>query len=317
MKATIKLHSNYTTGFTICIWSNLMKLNLSKNEVMVNGQKDHKIPGLRYRRNWTPEEKQNLIELRKKYGSNWKLISQKYFQSRTIQALRSKLYRLRTGGSIVDDRLTRKAQKWTLKEDEELQLAAKKYLIHSKINWKSIFLTGCFPKRSVKSLVNRYHEFLAKPNRGPWTKNEDEQLHNLVQTHGKKWTKISHILQRPPGLIRNHYNRVLSPGNKIGCWTPEEFEILAVEAGKFNENWEEIQKLIPRRPLQDIKSNYYNSPKVQRNFNSGKWNDIEIHILNEAIKKFGKNPQKLSEAVTTRSYLQCWKKMQKKTKINS
>ncbi|KAG9297829.1 hypothetical protein G9A89_000662 [Geosiphon pyriformis] len=313
MKATIKLRSNYTTGFTICVWSNLMKLNLKKKELMVTSQKDHKIPGLKYRRNWTSEEKQTLIELQKKYGSNWKLISQKYFQSRTIKAIQIKFYCLSTGESIIDDRLTRKVQKWTLKEDEELQLAAKKYLIHGKINWKSIFLAGSFPKRSARSLASRYHESLAKPKRGPWTKSEDEQLRDLVQTHGKKWTKISHILQRPPTFIRDHYIHYLAPGSKIGDWTPEEFKILAEEAGKFNENWEEIQQLIPGRPLKDIKSHYYNSPKVQRNFNSGKWNDIEIHTLNEAIKKFGKNFQKVSEAVSTRSPKQCNEKMLKKT----
>ncbi|KAG9298490.1 hypothetical protein G9A89_003958 [Geosiphon pyriformis] len=267
----------------------------------------------RHHQNWTSEEKQMLIECQKKYGSNWKLISQKYFQSRTIQALQCKLCSLKTGESIIDDRLTKKAQKWTLKEDEELQLAAKKYLIHGKINWKSIFLTGCFPKRSVKSLANRYHDVLTKPKRGPWSRNEDEQLRNLVQAHGKKWTKISHILQRPSALIRDHYIRYLAPGIKIGDWTPEEFKILAEEAGKFNENWDEIQELIPGRPLWNIKNNYYNSPKVQRKFNGGKWNDIEIHTLNETFEKFGRNFQKLSEAVTTRSPKQCWQRMQKKT----
>ncbi|KAG9298488.1 hypothetical protein G9A89_003956 [Geosiphon pyriformis] len=266
---------------------------------MVTSQEYHKIPSLRY--HWTSEEKQTLIELYKKYGSNWKLISQKYFQSRTIQALRSKFYSLSTGESIVDDRLTKKAQKWTLREDEELQLAAKKYLIHGKINWRSIFLTGCFPKRSAKSLANRYHGVLTKPKRGPWSRNEDEQLRNLVQTHGEKWTKISHILQRPPKLIRQKYIRYFAPGIKIGRWTPEEFKILAEEVGNLNENWNEIQELIPGRPLSDIKRTYYNSPKVQRKFNSGKWNDIEINTLNEAFKRFGKNLHKLSEAVITRS----------------
>ncbi|KAG9298487.1 hypothetical protein G9A89_003955 [Geosiphon pyriformis] len=273
---------------------------------------DHKIPGLRYRRNWTPEEKQTLIECQKKYGSNWKLISQKYFQSRTIQALRSKFYSLSTGESIVDDRLTRKAQKWTFEEDEKLQLAVKKHLIHGKINWKAIFLAGCFPKKSAKSLKTRYHFVLRKPKRGSWTKNENEQLRDLVQTHGENWTKISHILQRPSALIQAHYIHYLAPGSKIGCWKPEEFKILAEEAEKFNENWEEIQLLIPGRPLKDIKSHYYNSPKVQRNFNSGKWNDIEIHNLNEALKSFGTNFHKLSEAVTTRSPKQCYERMRRK-----
>ncbi|KAG9297828.1 hypothetical protein G9A89_000661, partial [Geosiphon pyriformis] len=170
-----------------------------------------------------------LIECQKKNGSNWKPISQKYFQKRTIPALESKFYSLSTGESIVDVRLTRKAQKWTLKEDEELQLAAKKYLIYGKINWKSIFLTGCFPKRSVEGLKSRYHSVLSEPKRGPWTKNENEQLQNLVQTYGQKWKKISHILQRSPVAIRNHYICYLAPGIKIGDWTPEEFKILAEE----------------------------------------------------------------------------------------
>ncbi|KAG9300633.1 hypothetical protein G9A89_023431 [Geosiphon pyriformis] len=290
-----------------------MKLNLSKKELVVTSQGGHKISGLRY---WTSEEKQMLIELQKKHGSNWKLISQKYFQSRTISALKNKFSSLSTGESIIDDRLTKKAQKWTLEEDEELQLAIKKNLIHGRIDWKSIFLTGCFPKRSVKSLKSRYYDYLTEPKRGPWTKNEDEQLRNLVQTHGKKWSKMSHILQRPPSYIRYHYTHFLSPGSKIGYWTPEEFKILAEEARKFNENWEEIQQLIPGRPLNYIKKLYFNSPKVQRKFNSGKWNDIEIHNLNEAFKKFGGNFQKLSEVVTTRSPNQCYQRMRNNFPVN-
>ncbi|KAG9306936.1 hypothetical protein G9A89_004035 [Geosiphon pyriformis] len=281
---------------------------------MVTSQEDHKISALRHRQNWTSEEKNTLIELQKKYGSNWKLISQKYFQSRTILALQNKLYRLRTGESIID-RLARKEKNWTLEEDEELQLAVKKHLIHGKINWKSIFLTGCFPKRSASSLKSRYHGVLAEPKRGPWTKNEDEQVRNLVQTHGKKWTKISHILQRPPKLIRQKYIRYLAPGSKMGYWTSEEFKILAEKAGQCNENWEEIQELIPGRPLEFIKKNYYNSPKVQRKFNSGKWNNIEIHDLSEAVKRFGRNLQKISEAVPTRSPQQCYEKMRQKTSL--
>ncbi|KAG9300632.1 hypothetical protein G9A89_023430 [Geosiphon pyriformis] len=286
------------------------------NKLTVTCQEDHKIPGIRYR-NWTSEEKQMLIELQKKHGSNWKLISQKYFQSRTIQALEKKFYSLSTGESIIDDRLTRKEKKWTPKEDKELQLAVKTYSIQGKVNWKSIILTGCFPKRSAPNLASRYHGVLAGPKRGPWTKNEDEQLHNLFQTHGRKWKKISHILQRPPRYIQYRYTRFLSPGIKIGRWTPEEFKILAEKAGKLNENWDEIQELIPGRSLNDIKTTYYNSPKVQRKFNSGKWNDIEIHNLNEAFKKFGRNFQKLSEAVTTKSPRQCYQRMRNNFPVNN
>ncbi|KAG9296458.1 hypothetical protein G9A89_015050 [Geosiphon pyriformis] len=198
---------------------------------------------------------------------------------------------------------------WTPEEDKELCLAAKKHLNNGKVEWKTILSSGHFPGRSNGDLCVRYNSVLVYPKRGPWTKQEDEKLLSLVQSHGKKWVKISHILQRPSAAIRRYYEEYLAPGIKRGRWTEEEFNELAKAFKNYGENWEQIQLLIPGRSLRQIKVHCRYSPKVQNYYNKGKWNSVEIKNLKEAFGKYGKNWVKVSEAVDTRGLEQCRRKM--------
>ncbi|KAG9296459.1 hypothetical protein G9A89_015051 [Geosiphon pyriformis] len=132
----------------------------------------------------------------------------------------------------------------------------------------------------------------------------------IAYNHGKKWANISRILQRPPSVIRRHYEEFLAPGIKRGRWTGEEINELAKAFQNHGENWEQIQLLIPGRSLRQIKVHCRYSPKVQNYYNKGKWNSVEIKNLKEAFGKYGKNWVNVSEAVDTRNFYQCREKMQ-------
>ncbi|KAG9296457.1 hypothetical protein G9A89_015049 [Geosiphon pyriformis] len=197
---------------------------------------DKKISCQKHCRKWSFEEMRVLFEAQQAYGSKWELISQKYFSSRTANSLRCKWYHLTANGAIINRKFVRKLKKWTPEEDKELCLAAKKHLNNGKVEWKTILSSGHFPGRSNGDLCVRYNSVLVYPKRGPWTKQEDEKLLSLVQSHGKKWVKISHILQRPSAAIRRYYEEYLAPGIKRGRLKDEDFNKLAKALSTHGEN---------------------------------------------------------------------------------
>ncbi|KAG9296463.1 hypothetical protein G9A89_015055 [Geosiphon pyriformis] len=275
-----------------------------------NISSDKKISCQEHSQKWSVEEIKTLLEAYRKYGSQWKLISQKYLLSRTSRAIEAKSYRLTANGKIIKQKLTLSLNKWTPEEDKELYLAAKRYLINNKVDWKAIVLTGLFPGRNNRDLYSRYHNVLVYPKRDPWTEQEEEKLKSFVQRYGKKWAEISHILQRPPNYIKKHYNNHLVPGIKRNKWTYEEYNKLAKAFQTHGENWEQIQLLIPGKSLNQIKYHCRHSPKVQSHYNSGEWNPVETKSLIQAFRKYGRNWVKISKAVNTRNSNQCWKKME-------
>ncbi|KAG9300683.1 hypothetical protein G9A89_023481 [Geosiphon pyriformis] len=166
-------------------------------------------------------------------------------------------------------------RKWSPKEIESLIKAHEEY--GSK--WELIS-QKYFPSRTRSALWQKWYNLKANPvlarlKLGPWTEEEDKKLCNLVEVYGKKWTKLSYILQRRPLYIQARYNRYLAPGTKTGRWTLKEIEILAEAFVKFGEDWEKIQELLPGRYLDRIKYLCRHSPKVRKSCNNGRWNSTE------------------------------------------
>ncbi|KAG9292908.1 hypothetical protein G9A89_016270 [Geosiphon pyriformis] len=252
----LKPQISNTIGLALCIWLTLRKLNPQLPEIL--GNINNVLSRVNQR--WSLEETKLLFEAHKVFGPKWQLISQKQFPLRTAQSLESKWYNLK---AIINQKRNVNSKKWTPEEDKELYIAVTQYSFNKRVDWKAILLTGHFPGRSNHDLYTRYHNVLAHPKRGPWTKQENEKLQSLVQSHGKKWTDISHNLQRPACLIQIHYNNFLAPGMKMGRWTDEEFYQLAKAFQDYGENWEQIQRLFPGRPLGQIKRHCLRSPKIQ------------------------------------------------------
>eukprot|EP00898_Chlorokybus_atmophyticus_P003279 jgi/Chlat1/3952/Chrsp26S04210 len=91
-----------------------------------------------------------------------------------------------------------------------------------------------------------------------WTKEEDEQLRELVARHGtKKWALIaSKISTKASKQCRRRWQNFLNVCIKKGGWSPEEDELLLEGHRRYGNRWTEIAKMVQGRTDNAVKNRY-------------------------------------------------------------
>ncbi|KAE8723310.1 putative Acyl-CoA thioesterase [Hibiscus syriacus] len=122
-------------------------------------------------------------------------------------------------------------------------------------NWKKI--AELVPHRTNVQPLHRWQKIL-NPDlvKGPWSKEEDDIIFELVGKQGKKkWSEIAKDL---PGRIgkqcRERWCNHLNPDIKKSAWTEEEELILIREHGMYGNRWAKIAKLLLGRTENSIKN---------------------------------------------------------------
>ncbi|CAD8070741.1 unnamed protein product [Paramecium primaurelia] len=156
--------------------------------------------------------------------------------------------------NVLNQTQSEKKFEWTPQTQEKL----KELHIQQQGNWKSIslLLNGPTPLECMHKW-QQLHPNQA-PSRQLWTSQEDEQLKELVQKFGKKWSKICTVMDWRTGKqVRERYLNQLQGTINQDKWTEEEDRLILKLYRKFGTKWSYISSFLKGRPENMVKNRYY------------------------------------------------------------
>jgi len=181
-------------------------------------------------------------------------------------------------------------KKWTREEDELLIYLAEKY---NEKHWKEI--SKRFAKKNSLQCFSRYKRIRPGIVKGSWKKDEDQKIIDLVNKHGKAWSKISKILGSRNGKqIRDRFINVLDPEIKKGKFSEEEDRKLVVLFKQYGPKWATIAKYYPNRTADMIKNRFHSSIKKRIGGDPNEKYDDKDSIKEE-FPTFNKNKDLIPE----------------------
>jgi len=165
----------------------------------------------------------------------------------------------------------KKHKNWTSEEDKLLLQVAINF---EQKSWTQV--AGYFKDKNPAQCRARYKRIRPGIVKGPWRKEEDNQILELVKQYGRNWAMISKMMPSRNGKqIRDRFLNYLDPQiNKIKFTKDEDEKIIELYK-EHGSKWSVIAKSFPGRTGDMIKNRFYSCLKRR----------IHIYELTKTNKK--------------------------------
>ena len=158
--------------------------------------------------------------------------------------------------------LIKKVKKWTKQEDVTLKKIFKTQL---KIDLNDI--QSHFGSKTLTECLSRFKKINKKFKRGRWTREEDKKILELVEKHGKKWTKLAQEMSTRSGKqIRDRYLNMLDENVNSSKFTLDEDILLFDLQTKYGNKWSFFTQFFTNRHSDKLKNRFNSLMKNKKKF---------------------------------------------------